>query len=382
MEARWERGGKVATPTSRRAKSSERRKLDHDSEDEPAEAQPNKRTRRAPDREAQNMAGPKVNFVQKLKANKKKPLRRTAGAVLQFKKSKSPLQQDVNKNASQSRKKAVATSVFNSDSDEDDTPLIMKKRQQSKPAAPLFGSDSEGSDVAIIKTRRQRVVPAAPTFNSNSEDDDAPVIVTMRKRPAVPVVESDSDEDADFIPKAGKRRRQAASVIESDSDSDTDPIVVHPRKTRRMTKATIERGPPATPVVSDSMEDAQSHGINDDGDLEEQLRRVNKRMIDQLREYLEGDDTPLAKYRRVSQEPNTHPVGRNNASRRKTKQYRNPSQSRSLQGQRLQTSQEHLGNVFADQVAKIIASITPADLNPLQTAPTSERYYDQVAKAL
>lgn len=121
MEARWERGGKVATPTSRRAKSSERRKLDHDSEDEPAEAQPNKRTRRAPDREAQNMAGPKVNFVQKLKANKKKPLRRTAGAVLQFKKSKSPLQQDVNKNASQSRKKAVATSVFNSDSDEDDT---------------------------------------------------------------------------------------------------------------------------------------------------------------------------------------------------------------------------------------------------------------------
>lgn len=75
-------------------------------------------------------------------------------------------------------------------------------------------------------------------------------------------------------------------------------------------------------------------------------------------------------------------LGSNNASRRKTKQYRNPSQSRSLQCQRLQTSQEHLGNVFAGQVAKIIASITPADLNPLQTAPTSERYYDQVAKAL
>ena len=303
------------------------------------------------------------------RAETRKSGRRAAGATPQFKKSKSLLRQAVAKNASQHREKADEAPVFDTDSDDEYFPPIVRKRQQRKPVAPIFSTDSYDDDVPVPKTKRQRAILAARIFSSDSEDDDAPIKVTKRKRPAVPVVESDSDDEA-------------APAIESESDSDPDPIVVNPKKRRRTTKTTIEQDPPATPVLSDPKDDTHSNGTENDDDLLQQLRRVNKRVRDDLAGYLAGDDTPLAKLQCVPQDQNAYPVGGTNEYQRKAKRSRHLSQSRPQQRQHSQTSQEYLGDILADRVAKVVASITPADLNPLQTASTSERCYDQVAEAL
>ena len=383
MEARWGREEeKLQLPMAEEAGIAKRKKGEENPEDDTKEIRPTKRTRRALERDAKNLAGPKVNLLQQLKADKKKSGRRAAGAIPQFKKSKSLLRQDVAKNASQHREKADEAPVFDTDSDDEDVPLIVRKRQPRKPVAPIFSTDSDDEDVPVPKTKRQRAIPTARTFSSDSKDDDAPIKVAKRKRPAVPVVESDGDDEAEFVPRGGRRHRGAAPDIESESDSDPDPIVVNPKKRRRTTKPTIEQDPPATPVLSDPKDDTHSNGTENYDDLLQQLRRVNKQVRDDLAGCLAGDDTLLAKRQRVPQDQNTYPVGGTNESQRKAKRSRHLSQSRPQQRQHSQTSQEHLGDVLADRVAKVVASITPADLNPLQTASTSERYYDQVAEAL
>ncbi|KAK3169221.1 hypothetical protein OEA41_008604 [Lepraria neglecta] len=341
MEARWEReDGKLQLRMAEEARIAKRKKGEEDPEDDTEEIRPTKRTRRVLERDAKKLARPKVNLLQQLKADKKKSGRRAAGAIPQVKKSKSLLRQDVAKNASQHREKADEAPVFDTDSDDEHVPLIVRKRQQRKPVAPIFGTGSDDEYVPVLKTKRQRAIPTARTFSSDSKDEDAPIKVTKRKRPAVPVVESDSDDEAEFVPRGGRRHPGAAPDIESESDSDPDPFVL------------------------------------------QQLRRVNKRVRDDLAGYLAGDDTLLAKRQRVSQDQNAYPVGGTNEYQRKAKRSRHLSQSRPQQRQHSQTSQELLGDVLANRVAKVVASITPADLNPLQTASTSERYYDQVAEAL
>ena len=379
-EERWAREEeKLQRQMVEERKGLRKRNLDEDTGDDAEVARPSKRTCTAPERGGGKTTGPTVNNLQHLEADKGMSERRASGPFPPFKKSKGLLQKAVNKNASQHRAKAVATAIFDTDSSDDDIPLIARRKQQPKPAAPILSCDSESSDTPLIITARRRQAPVAPISNSDSKTNAAPNKVTKRKRPAV---DADSDDDMDFVPRGDRRHQQAAPIIKLDSgsDSDPDPTVASPRKRRRTTEATMQQRLPADSVLPESAGINYAHGTANYNEVLDQLQRANKRMRDDLRSYSDDDKTPSAppsRRQRNIQETSTNASNSTNNPQRKAKKTRHISRPHTESH-----SQEHLGDVLAGKVAKVIASFTLADLNPLQTAPTTERYYDQVAEAL
>jgi hypothetical protein len=379
-EERWAREEeKLQRQIAEECRGLRKRNLEEDTEDDAEVARPSKRTCTAPERGGGKTIGRTVNNLQHLEADKEMSERRASGSFPPLKKSKGLLQKAVNKNASQHRAKADAAPIFDTDSSDDDVPLILRRKQQPKPAAPGLISDSEDSDTPLIITARRRQAPAAPTSSLDRETNAAPNKGTKRKRPAA---DADSDDDTDFVPRGGRRHRQAAPVIDSDSgsDSDPDPVVVNQRKRRRQMSRPIEQNEPAIPMLPESTGEPYAHDTANYEGVMGQLQRANKRMRDDLGNHSNNNKTPLAppaKRQRNIQETSTNASNSTNNPQRKAKKTRYLSRPHTQA-----YSQEHLGDVLADRITKVIASFTPADLNPLQTAPTTERYYQQVAEAL
>ncbi|KAL2036926.1 hypothetical protein N7G274_010351 [Stereocaulon virgatum] len=375
-EARWARAeAEYQRQLAEEAKDGKQRNVEEDVEDESEVARPAKRTRQTPERGARKTVGPTINIPQQLEVDQEISGHGASGPFPPYKKSKGLLQKAVNNNASQHRAKADAAPVFDTSSSGEDVPLIMRRKQQPKAAAP----NSEDSHTPLIITAGRRQAPAAPISNSYSETNAAPNKGTKRKRPAA---DAGSDDDTDFVPRGGKRHRRAAPVIESDSDSDSDPdpIVVNPRKRRRTREALVQQNLPVDVVLPDLAGTEYAHGTANYNEVLYQLQRANKRMRDDLRNHPDDGETRMAlpaNRQRNIQETTKNASKSTGDPLHKTKKARHLSRPHTQSH-----SQQNLGDFLAGKVAKVIDSFTPADLNPLQTAPTTERYYDQVAEAL